>query len=134
MIRDTDRHFHNIAFFPRFKSAAQGFLRRIVKSCAPGLSYICHKYGSYDIFICVKTTIEIPDVLFRQAKRLALDKHMTLRQLFQEALLQFLKNGPLSKKRSSLVLHTVKGDGYVDPALEGNWPAIRAIIYEGRGG
>jgi len=81
----------------------------------------------------MKTTIEISDSLFRLAKREALKKNTTLRSLFQEALMRFLKGTSSTKKnRSKIKLHTFKGDGYVDPSLEGNWPAIRELIYEPR--
>jgi hypothetical protein len=42
-----------------------------------------HKYGS---FVAVKTTLEIPDPLFRKAKATAAARGQTLKQLVNEAL------------------------------------------------
>ena len=39
----------------------------------------------------MKTTIEIPDVMFRQAKALAAARGVTLKRLFTEALAEHLK-------------------------------------------
>ena len=41
----------------------------------------------------MKTTIELPDVMFRQAKALAATRGVTLKQLFTEALEDQLRRG-----------------------------------------
>jgi hypothetical protein len=41
----------------------------------------------------VKTTVEIPDVLFRQAKAAAARRGVSLKQLFNEALRERLRTG-----------------------------------------
>ena len=59
-------------------------MRRIpFGSSALSLLHAAHKYGS---FTSVKTTLEIPDPLFRQAKAAAAARGQTLRQLVNEAL------------------------------------------------
>ena len=44
-------------------------------------------------WVSVKTTIELPDQLFRQAKAAAAERGVTLKDLFTEALRQRLQRG-----------------------------------------
>lgn len=83
----------------------------------------------------MKTTIEISNVLFREAKKAALVRKISLKALFESALLGFLKGTSLQSKKKSFKMKKCifKGKGMA-PGLEGNWPEIRSLIYEGHGG
>ena len=48
-----------------------------------------HKYGNMGMFL--KTTLEIPDLLFRRAKSVAAERGIPLRQLVTEAVQEKLK-------------------------------------------
>ena len=50
-----------------------------------------HKYGS---LFTVKTTLEIPDPLFRKAKTTAAQQGITLREFVNDALREKLSTGP----------------------------------------
>ena len=80
----------------------------------------------------MKTTIDIADSLLRQAKREAVRRQTTLRALVEEGLRKELGAAPESEP---YVLPDLSwGGGGLVAGLEwGDWPAMRAIIYEGRG-
>ena len=50
------------------------------------------------MLLCMRTTIEIGDELFRQAKRRAADDHVTLREIVEKALRGYLGPRPRRKK------------------------------------
>jgi Arc/MetJ family transcription regulator len=81
----------------------------------------------------MKTTVEIPDSLLEEAKRLASREGTTVRALVEEGLRRTLAE----RKRAvgfRLRKATFKGNG-MQPALEGaSWDQIRDAAYEGRGG
>lgn len=80
-----------------------------------------------------KTTLDISDPLLRDAKKLAAAEGTTLRALVEQGL----RNVVTEKKRRSqsfrLRKASFRGQG-LNPDLEGNWPLIRDLSYEGRGG
>ena len=80
----------------------------------------------------MKTTIEIADPLFEQAKREAARRGTTLRALVEQGLRQALESPKKGKpfKFRPVVFH---GDGLRPEIAEGGWPAIRDVLYEGRG-
>ena len=76
----------------------------------------------------MKTTVEIPDPLLREAKRYAAARDLTLREVLETSLRKLLteeKTRPFRLKRCAF-----QGDGLVQPY---SWPEIRRIAYEGRG-
>jgi hypothetical protein len=81
----------------------------------------------------MKTTVEIPDSLLEEAKRLASREGTTVRALVEEGLRRTLSE----RKRATgfrLRKATFKGTG-LQPALAGaSWDQIRDTAYEGRGG
>lgn len=79
--------------------------------------------------IYMKTTVEIPDGLFREAKRYAVTHDLPLRQVLESALRSFLA-GNGDKKPFRLKRASFRGDGMVK---DYSWPEIREIIYEERG-
>jgi len=81
----------------------------------------------------MKTTVEIPDSLLEEAKRLASREGTTVRALVEEGLRRTLAE----RKRAKgfrLRKATFKGTG-MQPAFAGaSWDQIRDTAYEGRGG
>ncbi len=81
----------------------------------------------------MKTTIQIPDSLLKEARKLANEKHTTLKALIEEGLRRILSE---RKRRGRFKLRkvTFRGKG-LQPHLEGaTWDRIRDLSYEGRGG
>jgi len=83
----------------------------------------------------MKTTIEINDALFDQAKRLATQRRTTLRAVVESALRHFLdRHGSGNRPSFRLRRHSFRGRGLQAGLTEQNWAAIRERAYEGRGG
>jgi hypothetical protein len=81
--------------------------------------------------VAVKTTVEIPDALFAEVKKYASGRGLTFRQVIETSLRRTLEEKHSVKKPFKLRDGSFKGTG-MTPGL--NWPAIRKLIYEGRGG
>ncbi len=79
----------------------------------------------------MKTTLEVPDNLFREAKAYAARHGIPVRKVFELGLRMVLEQAPASRRRFRLKTVTTKGDGLV---CDGDWSAIRSLIYEGHGG
>lgn len=85
------------------------------------------------IYTHMKTTIDIADALFREARLLARRQGTTLRALVEEGLRHVVR-----ERRATpgfqLRKVTFRGEGLA-PDLEGaGWEPIRRRAYEGRGG
>jgi CRISPR/Cas system-associated protein Csm6 len=81
----------------------------------------------------MKTTIQIPDSLFEEARKLAHRERTTLKALVEEGLRRIISE---RKRRGEFRLRraTFKGNG-LQPQLAGaSWDHIRDLSYEGRGG
>jgi len=81
----------------------------------------------------MKTTIQIPDALFAEARQVAQRERTTLRALVEQGLRRVIAE---RKRRGGFRLRkaTFKGRG-VQPHLAGaSWDQIRELSYEGRGG
>jgi Bacterial antitoxin of type II TA system, VapB len=81
----------------------------------------------------MKTTIQIPDSLFEEARKLAHQERTTLKALVEEGLRRIISE---RKQRGGFRLRkaTFKGNG-LQPHLAGaSWDQIRERSYEGRGG
>ena len=81
----------------------------------------------------MKTTVEIPDPLLEEARRLAARQGTTLRALIEEGLRRIVaerkRTGTFRLRRA-----TFKGEG-LQPAVAGrSWDRLREMAYEGRGG
>lgn len=80
----------------------------------------------------MKTTVELPDALFRQAKRVAAAEKITLRELIEQGLRRQLEERP---RRPFKLRPVVFSGGGMTPEFAGaSWEKIRAAIYEGHGG
>jgi predicted transcriptional regulator len=81
---------------------------------------------------CMKTTIQIPDSLLKELRKLANEENTTLKSLMEEGLRRIISE---RKRRGKFKLSkaTFRGSG-LQPGLEGaSWDRIRDISYEGRG-
>jgi len=81
----------------------------------------------------MKTTVEIPDSLFEEARKVAHRDRTTLKLLVEEGLRKVISE---RKRRKGFRLRKVafKGKG-LQPSLAGaSWEQIRELGYEGRGG
>ena len=81
----------------------------------------------------MKTTIELPDSLFDEARRLARRERTTLKALMQEGLRRIILE---RKRRRGFRLRrvTFKGKGLQPDLASASWEKIREMSYEGRGG
>lgn len=81
----------------------------------------------------MKTTIEIADALFAEARRLADREGLTLRTLVEQGLRKILSE---RKERPPFRLRNVtfKGQGLQPEFQGGSWGRLRQAVYEGRGG
>lgn len=81
----------------------------------------------------MKTTIQIPDSLFEEARKVARRDHTTLKVLVEQGLRQVIAE---RKRRGTFKLRdtSVGGKGLQPGLRESDWDHIRALAYEGRGG
>jgi len=76
----------------------------------------------------VKTTVELNDALFEQAREVTRQRGITFRALLEESLRKHLRDTP--QKAFRLRKHSFGGKGTL-PALD--WKSVREEIYKGRG-
>lgn len=81
----------------------------------------------------MKTTVEISDDLFEEAKAVAAAERTTLRSLIEEGLRRVLSGRKRPADRFVLRDAGVKGRGPARGIHEGKWEDIRDMIYRGRG-
>ena len=79
----------------------------------------------------MKTTIELPDDLLRQAKEYAARHGIPMREVIELGLQLALQAKRPSRRPFRLKTITTKGEGLIS---EGDWGTIRSFIYEGHGG
>ena len=80
----------------------------------------------------MKTTVELPDALVREAKRIALREKTTLRALIERGLRGVLKGRP-PVARVTLRKASFRGDGLVAGRSLRDWETIRDLSYSERG-
>ncbi len=81
----------------------------------------------------MKTTVDIPDMLLKEARKVALREGTTVRALIQQGLRRVLAERKQSKA-FRLRKATFKGKGLHPRAAGASWDQLRSLIYEGRGG
>ena len=81
----------------------------------------------------MKTTIEIPNSLLEEARKLASREGTTVRALVETGLRRVLSE---RKKKGAFKLRkaSFKGSGLQPGVVDASWERIREIAYEGRGG
>jgi len=77
----------------------------------------------------MKTTVEIPDALFRRAKKYSAEKGVPLRSVIEEGLRRVLESP--AQRSFRLKPFGFRGRGAVSVA---DWSRVRELIYEDRGG
>ncbi|MCL4819606.1 MAG: type II toxin-antitoxin system VapB family antitoxin [Vicinamibacteria bacterium] len=80
----------------------------------------------------MKTTVEIADGLFAEARKVAEREHTTLRSLVEEGLRKVVAERK-RPARFRLRRASFKGQGLQPPLAESSWDRIRDMSYEGRG-
>ena len=78
----------------------------------------------------MKTTVEIPDQLFREAKEYAARQGIPLREVIERGVSMLVGGAPAGQRQFRLKTITTKGKG----AISEDWSTIRSIIYDGHGG
>lgn len=82
--------------------------------------------------IHMKTTIQISDSLFEEAKKLASQEHISLKVLVEEGLRRVISE---KKKKGLFRLRkaSFKGNGLQHQFADASWEKIRDEAYKGRG-
>jgi hypothetical protein len=80
----------------------------------------------------MKTTVEIPDSLLQQAKRLAAQEHTTVKALVQEGLRRLMAERKAGKP-FKLRKVSFRGSGLQPQMAGAAWQQIRDAAYQGRG-
>ena len=80
----------------------------------------------------MKTTVEMPDSLLRQAKQIAVKERTTVKALIEQGLRIVVAD---RKRRSGFTLRKAafRGDGLVSGRSLQDWSAIRELVYAERG-
>ena len=81
----------------------------------------------------MKTTIDIPDALFLEARKLASREGTTLKAIVEQGIRRMLserKRGTRFRLRKA----SFKGEGLQPQVAGSSWERIREMAYEGRGG
>ncbi len=81
----------------------------------------------------MKTTIHIPDSLFKEARQVAQEEHTSMKALIEMGLRKVISE---RKQRENFKLRrsTFKGHGLQPHIAGASWDKLRDISYEGRGG
>lgn len=80
----------------------------------------------------MKTTVELPDTLLRDAKRVALREKTTVRALIERGL-RSVVGARRSRERFVLRQAGFRGDGLVAGRSLSDWESIRDLSYSERG-
>lgn len=81
----------------------------------------------------MKTTIQLPDSLLDEARRVARREHTTLKVLVEQGLRRVLAERKASHGAFHLRKVTFKGRGLNPQLAAASWERIRELSYEGRG-
>jgi hypothetical protein len=80
----------------------------------------------------MKTTIELPDRLVKQARQVARAEGATLRALVEEGLQHVLRARTLREKKG-LDFPSFGGSGLTEAFRDADWTQVRDEVYRGRG-
>jgi hypothetical protein len=81
----------------------------------------------------MKTTVQIPDPLLARAKAVARESGTTLAALVEQGLRHVVEERSRKRRAFKLRNASVRGRG-LSPEYTSGWDAMRAAVYEGRGG
>ena len=83
----------------------------------------------------MKTTIDISDAVFNEAKAVASRQGDSFRSVVEAALRQYLESAATpARKPLRLRRHSFNGRGLRPEIADAGWERIREIAYGGRGG
>jgi hypothetical protein len=78
----------------------------------------------------MKTTVELPDALFAEVKRLAAERGLTMRSILEDSLRRTIDEYRNASRQRQVLRDTRVGAGGLRPEIAaGGWDAIRAEIY-----
>jgi hypothetical protein len=80
----------------------------------------------------MKTTVDIPDALFEEAKRVAARDRTTVKALIERGLRHALAERQ-SARTFQLRDASFKGEGLQPGVADATWERIRDLVYEGHG-
>ncbi len=80
----------------------------------------------------MKTTIDIPDPIYKNIKKLAAEKGLTFKAIIEAAVREYLEYPHRRRPSFRLKKHPFGGQGLQEGIVEGNWAQIRSLIYESR--
>lgn len=75
----------------------------------------------------MKTAVEIPDVLFREAKELARQRNWTIQMVLEESLCAYLHVAASQRQKETLAHATFGSPEGSSTTLA--WPEIRDMVY-----
>lgn len=81
----------------------------------------------------MKTTIDIPDSLFREVRRLASERRTTFKAIVEAALRGVVNASRAKPIKFKLKWESFRGEGLCEGISEGDWGQIRDLIYKGHG-
>ncbi len=81
----------------------------------------------------MRTTLNLPDPLYREAQRLARKRKVTFQALMTDALRCYLANEGVPRRAFRLPDCSFKGDGLAEGLSEADWARIRELADERRG-
>ena len=81
----------------------------------------------------MRTTVDLPQSLLKEAKKLAANHKTTVKALIEEGLRRVIVEHQRSRM-FSLRKATFKGEGLQSDMEGASWEALRERAYEGRGG
>ncbi len=87
----------------------------------------------YDMVTHMKTTIDLSDALFTEARRVADENHTTLRALIEAGLRTVLASKQ-QPRTFRLRKASFGGQGLQSQVAGETWERIRELAYEGHGG
>ena len=82
----------------------------------------------------MKTTIDIPDSLLIETRRIAERRGTTIKTIVESALRSFLESQKRAKQMFTLQSGSFKGHGLQEGLKEGDWNHVLSSSYQGRGG
>ncbi|MCB1202365.1 MAG: hypothetical protein KDK41_17105 [Leptospiraceae bacterium] len=77
----------------------------------------------------MKTTVILSDELMRSAKLKAREEGLSFTKLIEESLIERINKKQSDHKFDQVQITPFQGDGLVDSGIEGNWSAIRDLLY-----
>lgn len=85
------------------------------------------------ILVYMKTTLNIPNSLFNEIKKITQKRGLSFRSIAETALRNYLKSQKDNTTHFKLKNGSFCGDGLCKDLVEGNWNEIRSRIYKGQG-